>query len=156
MLFKGELIYTPQIVGTVAGDAAKAGAVGEFVQSLVPVGSSVALTTATAANITSISLTPGDWDVEANCNFNATSATTAAANTFQASISSTSATHTTDGSESFELPGTITTSSFKSSVSVSRKRYSLTTTTTLYLVATAVFSAGTVAGYGNFTARRER
>jgi hypothetical protein len=155
-LFRREIIVEPQIVGRVDGVSAPAGQVGEYVQSLLPVGSAVSLTNATAQTVTSITLTPGDWDVEANLNFNATSATTAAGSAFAAAVSTTTNTITTDGTEAYELPGAITTTSFKSSVGISRKRIMVTVATTLYLVGLANFSAGTIAGYGSITARRER
>jgi hypothetical protein len=155
-LFRNEIIATPRIQGVVDGTTASQGYVGEAVQSFVAVGSAVALTTATAANVTSISLTPGDWDVDGNVNFTATSATTAAGGVFSSAVSTTSATLSVDGTESNDLPGPLTTTSFKMSVTVPRKRLSLTTTTTVYLVGLASFSAGTVGGYGAISARRVR
>src|ERR1019366_4169569 len=54
-------VITPgQIVGTATNDNATAGNVGEHIQA---VASNVVATDATFVNITSISLTAGDWDV---------------------------------------------------------------------------------------------
>jgi len=140
------------IHGTSTNDSAAAGNVGEEIQSLVALGSAVGLTNVTPANITSISLTAGDWDVEGSVNF------TMAAATFtqtEAGISSTSATLPSDGSEVYSgLQGTTLT--LKDSITLPRKRVSLASTTTVYLVAQAAFSAGTVSGYGAITARRVR
>jgi len=155
-LFRREILVEPQIVGRVDGSAASAGQVGEYIQSVIPVGSGVSLTTATPANITSITLSPGDWDVEGNVSVSGTSVTTAAGNNWAGSINTTSATISTDGTEANEIPGVLTTTSVKQSIGISRKRISVTTTTTVYLVAQTVFSAGTMVGYGNLTARRER
>lgn len=52
---------TAGIVGTTAGDSANAGSVGEIIQSDVPIGSKVTLTSGAISNIASVSLTPGDW-----------------------------------------------------------------------------------------------
>lgn len=140
------------IPGTVTNDSATAGYVGEFVSSLVAVGSPVSLTTNTAANVTSISLTAGDWDVQGNVNFTGTSATITAG---QGGISSTSATLPTDGSEVYDGLLTTTTTD-TSSISLPRKRMSLAATTTVYMVAKKVFSAGTVVAFGSLNARRVR
>lgn len=155
-LFSGETVVRPNIVGVMDGTAAKAGSVGEFISTSVVIGSAVALTTATNANVMSIVLTPGDWDVAANLNFAATSATTTAGATWTGSINTVSATLSNDGSESYDTPGAITTTSFKLSCTINRKRISVTTTTTIYLVANAVFTAGTVGAYGTLNARRVR
>ena len=151
----GATTHTGGIVGTTAGGNATAGNVGEYVITLVAVGSPVSLTTATAANVASISLTAGDWDVEGNVNFTAGSATTATTSAWSAGIDATTATLPTDGSE-VHTTAVATTSSFLTSIPVPRKRISLSATTTIYLVGLATFSAGTVGGYGKIAARRMR
>lgn len=155
-LFRNEIIATPRIVGYQDGSSASAGNVGEVISSAVAVGSAVALTTATPANVTSISLTPGDWDVTGNVNLTAASATTAAGALQAGGISITSATLPTDGSEVQELSVALTTTSFKTSIPVSRKVINVNAVTTVYLVAEATFTAGTIGAYGVLTARRVR
>lgn len=155
-LFKNEKLATPQIIGVIDGSAASTGNVGEAITSTVAVGSAVALTTATPANVTSISLTPGDWDVFANVNFSATSATTTAGSLWAIGVNTTSATLPVDGSEVQMLQTALTTTTFKGGDGTSRKVINLTTTTTVYLVAEATFSAGTVGAYGSISARRIR
>jgi len=138
--------------GTTTNDSASAGEVGEVVSSLVASGSAVSLTTATAANITSISLTAGDWDVEGNINFTETTSTVTARS---AGITTTSATVPTDGSEVYcGVQSTVT--SEINSITIPRKRISIAGTTTTYLVGKATFSAGTCAGFGAIVARRVR
>lgn len=140
------------IIGTTAAGNATAGNLGESVSSLIAVGSAVGLTTATPANITSISLTAGDWDVTGCVDFTETVATASARS---AGISTTSATIPTDGSEAYcGVQSTITTEI--NSITPARKRVNVSSTTTVYLVGSATFSAGTVAGFGNLTARRVR
>lgn len=123
---------------------------GEVSTSLVAVGSAVALTTATPANVTSLVLGPGNWDVEGNVNFTAVGGTQTAA---QAGINTTSATLPTDGSEVYSgLQTAVITE--KDSITVPRKRIVVTSTTVVYLVAQVTFAAGTVGAFGLLSARR--
>src|SRR6266704_2170774 len=136
-LFKSEIIVTPKIIGAIDGAAAAAGQVGEVVSSLVAVGSVQSLTTTTAKNITSIALTPGNWIVSGAVNFSATSASVAAAAVWAGGIGTTTGTLPTDGSEVNIFPGVLTTTTFKTAVTLSPKVISVTSTTTVYLVGVA-------------------
>jgi hypothetical protein len=145
-----------QLDGGIQGvtDASNAGAgnVGEQVISLVGVGSPVSLTTITAANVTSISLTAGDWDVYGNVNLSETSATVTKRS---AGISATSATLPTDGSECYlSILSSVATE--LNSISMPGTRINVTTTTTIYLVVKLTFTAGTVGAFGSISARRVR
>jgi hypothetical protein len=72
-----------------------------------------------------------------------------------AGLSSTTATLPTDGSEGYcGVQSTLT--SETNSIGLTKKRFSLSGTTTIYLIGQATFSAGTCAGFGNITARRVR
>lgn len=146
----GTLAISP-LLGTVAADNAPAGTYGEYVESVIAPGSAVSLTDATAANITSISLTAGDWDVEGNVNLLGTGATFTAG---ASGINTTTATIPTDGKANF-VDGDLT-GNFTEGMSLARKRVNISATTTVYLVGRATFSAGTVTGYGAITARRVR
>jgi hypothetical protein len=138
--------------GTATNDSAPVGAIGEIVSSYIASASGVSLTNNTAANVTSISLTAGDWDVEGNVNFAGTTATVTGG---QGGINTTSATLPTDGSEVYD--GTVTTTlTDTSGVTLPRKRISINATTTVYLVGFKLFSAGTVKAFGGITARRVR
>jgi hypothetical protein len=140
------------IVGTTAVGNASAGTLGEYVESKVASGSPVSLTTATAANITSISLTAGDWDVEGNISIAGASATYTQG---VGSIGTTSATLATDGTEVYS-GAQFTLLSVTDGVTIPRKRINVSATSTVYLVAKATFSAGTMGGYGSINARRVR
>ena len=59
----GATITNPAIIGTTTNDDAAAGKIGEYQSAGIGFGSAISLTTATPANVTSISLTAGDWDV---------------------------------------------------------------------------------------------
>lgn len=148
------------IRGTSSNDSAAVGYVGEFVSTTLAVGSAVSLTTATPANIVSMSLTPGDWDVMGFMNFNLTGAT---GTLFQSGASVTSATLPTqpggsglgtDALASSPVPVTgLTGDLTQDSGSV---RVSIAATTTVYLVAQATFTVGTCTGFGTIRARRVR
>lgn len=137
---------------TVTSDNAPSGGLGEFVNSLVAIGSAISLSTANVSNVTSISLTAGDWDVEGNVNFSAASATVTGT---QAGISVTTITMPVDGSEVYSGVQ-VTILSEKDSITLPRKRISIAATTTVYLEAKATFSAGTVTAFGQINARRVR
>lgn len=148
------LVFSPTtggVVGTTTNDNAGSGKVGEFISSVIPVGSAVSLTDATAADVTSISLTAGDWDVYGNVFF------TASGNTLKNClcwISSTSATipnvslineinfgASTGGNNGLQSP---------------YLRFSLSGTTTVYLSSRSGFDSGTMTACGGIYARRAR
>lgn len=151
--------YTPagssvagSVLGTTTNNSASAGYVGQIVSAIVAVGAPVSLTTATGADVTSISLTAGDWDVEGNVNFSLTGATATA---FSAGISLTTATIPTDGSE--VASGVVTTAiTGINGIALPRKRVSVSGTTTVYLSCKSTFTLGTIGVYGSITARRVR
>ncbi|MCS3895811.1 hypothetical protein M2171_004944 [Bradyrhizobium japonicum USDA 38] len=136
------------------GNAA-AGEVGEIVTSTVAIGSAVALTTGTPTNITSISLTAGDWDVSGAIGF--IPGVTTNVTQFIASASATSATFDTAPGRFFSfnlapyVPGAA-----QQNYSVPVSRFSLSGTTTVFLVAQSAFTVSTMGGFGNIRARRVR
>lgn len=141
------------MIGVGNNTAASAGQVGEYVESKVALGSAVSLTNATAANVTSLSLTAGDWDVEGHVNFSFSGASGVSL-TLRASVSQTSATESTDGTEVYADQTGANTHIF--GASGTRKRVALNSTTTVYLVGYAGFGAGAVAAFGFISARRVR
>lgn len=146
------LAATSSIPGTTTNDNATAGNVGEYVESKVASGSAVSLTTATSTNITSISLTAGDWDVTGNINYIGASATITGK---ISGISSTSATLPTDGTEVYSGVN-VTLLNNTDGTTLATKRISISGTTTVYLVGQTTFSAGTVTAFGYISARRVR
>ncbi|MGH7755288.1 MAG: LamG-like jellyroll fold domain-containing protein [Vulcanimicrobiaceae bacterium] len=138
--------------GTITNDNATAGFVGEVISSVLPVGTPVTLTTATTANVTSIFLTAGDWDVTGVVDYIPAAATTT---NFKQGSSSTSA--TLGGQDSYtQVPLSTTAFSTTVGLEIPTQRYSLAGPTTVYLVAQATFSAGGVTAYGTIRARRVR
>lgn len=148
---------TGQIPGTSTNDAATAGNIGELIGSTVPSGSAVVLTTGTPANITSISLTAGDWDVFGAITYNY--AATTNVTTQLSSISSTSATlDNTQGNYfvwRFGASGLVPQAEM-GGFTIGPVRKSLTGTTTIYLVGRSDFTVSAATGYGRLWARRIR
>lgn len=136
-----------QYVGTTT-NSTSAGTIGEQIRSAIASPGST-LTSPNALNVTSISLTPGLWDVNGIVNF--TGITTGTIET--ASISTTSATIGTQGDNAVSLNQANTTNADVSLV-IPAYRISLAATTTVYLVAQATFSGGTGKAYGRISGTR--
>ena len=145
-----------QLKGTITNDSASAGNVGEFVSSTILQASAVALTTTVAANITSISLTAGDWDVGGALYIIAAASTTVTLIT--GSISQTSATHNSAAGNYFQhvCTSVTPTASNPMGYTIPTNRVSLSGTTTLFLVGSSTFATSTNAGFGSIWARRVR
>lgn len=134
------------IVGTTTNNNANAGVVGEYGAQTA----NTSISTATNTNLTSISLTAGDWDVTGAVVY--VPAGGASVTNLVAGASSTSAT----------LPGVPAYGQFPSAVTsniniiVPTQRFSLASTTTIYLVGQVTFSVGTVTYNALLRARRVR
>lgn len=154
--------YRDQLVkGTPTNDNAITGDVGEYITSTVASGSAVSLTTATPANITSISLTAGDWDIDSVVDFLPAASTSITQ--YNVAVSLTSATLSTQagGSGLGTDPILIVNQAAAVPAAVvgivpATVRLSIAATTTVYLVAQAAFTVSTLAGYGTIRARRVR
>jgi hypothetical protein len=147
---------TTGIVGTTTNNSADAGSVGEFISSNIGVGSAVSLTSTVTANLTSISLTAGDWDVGGFGITSAGGGTITSNLSFQ--ISNTSATFISSGPTApvVAFTGNPSTAGATFGLTLSTARISLSSTTTIYLVANSTFSVSTLAVYGFIAARRVR
>jgi hypothetical protein len=145
---------TAGIVGTTTNNSANAGSVGEYVSATLAQGSAVALTNGVNANVTSISLTAGDWDVNATACF--APAGTTQSTVWVGAISTVSATLPSAPNEggTFIVPATSTGVSMCNTTGV--RRISIASTTTVYLVVQASFTVSTNSAYGFIGARRAR
>lgn len=144
---------TAGIIGTTTNNNANTGSVGEYVSATTTSGSAVTLTTATSADIASISLTAGDWDIYGSIGYTF-SATTTSTNV-DAGISQTSATLPSNELRIQLAPPTG--SGMQDMVlSLVPQRISLSGTTTVYLVGSATFAVSSAFGYGIIWARRAR
>lgn len=139
------------ITGTTTNNNAAAGYIGEVISSNIAVGSAVSITSGTPANITSISLTAGDWDVSGWVSDNPAGTTTT--QTFGCGISTTSATL---GTGQTKLNNLSVGAGLSVQMPCATQRLSLASTTTVYLVVLASFSVSTMSAYGYITARRAR
>ena len=140
--------------GTTTNDSAAAGFVGELIESEILVGSAVSQTTGTSVNITSISLTAGDWDVFGIYFTNMAGGTTPTG--FEAAIHTVSATLPTRPNKGAGILMNCSGVGQNYGIPVGTRRLSLSGTTTVYLVASANFSGSTLSGYGYLGARRVR
>lgn len=146
---------TSGVIGTTTNDSAAAGSVGELLSTTVAVGSHVALSTGATSNMTSVSLTAGDWDV--TCNVVHELAGTTTVTILSAGLSTTTATVPTIGltdsayfRQASAAPGGAITQT------VGPHRVSLASTTTLFCAANDTFGTSTDFVYGVIRARRVR
>jgi hypothetical protein len=126
---------------------------GEAIQSTIAVGSAVSLTTATSATITSITLSAGDWDINGQVDYRAGAATSITILT--QGISTTAATLGAQDTFSRSVSAAfVPTASNDVGLPIRGQLFTLTATTTFYLVANATFTLGTLSAYGTIQARR--
>lgn len=149
---------TSGIIGTGTDDNAAAGSVGEVNSTLVTIGSAVSLTTATPADVATLVLQPGDYDVWAEIWFVANGATVVSS--IDAGINT--ATATLPGAPSAStsrilMPVTLD-AGLAPILNLKECRISVATasTVTVYLVVNAAFTVNTLAAYGVLQARRRR
>lgn len=153
--FAGVKTFSTQMIGkgTTAADNAAVGYIGEAVTSGA-VGLSNAAATTHYGDLTSISLTPGDWDVSFTCEFFQNSAVVTKA-FFGISVNSgDDATGLVSGDNFFPLA--VSSTFAQASSCIAQYRKSLTATTTVWAKMYAEFSAGTPQYRGRLTARRAR
>lgn len=150
--------YAVAIRGTNTNDTATTGFVGETQQSVIARASGTSAgSSGQWWNVTSISLTAGDWLVTGTPSINANGATVTA-NTSAGAVSINSGNTTTDhvaSSNVFDMqvtPG----AAADAPTWIPSYRLSLNATTTVYLKALASFSVATPQGYGRITAVRIR
>lgn len=145
---------TTGIVGTTTNNNAAAGSVGQAVSSVIASGgTAIAITNNTPTDMTSISLTAGDWDVWGNIFFTYTGNSTLA----QAWTATTSASTPFTADDSLcNANNYVLTSGEIQGISVPYQRYSLATTTTVYISGLAMLTTGTANMCGGIYARRVR
>jgi hypothetical protein len=144
------------LAGVTNGGNASAGNIGEYISSSVAYASALSATTGVVLNVTSISLTAGDWDVWGSVGDAPAGGTTPTST--DGWISTTSATYPASapngGAEAFcrytRSAGAI------ALFSIGMTRMSISSTTTVYLSGVSIFSGGSSALYGFIGARRVR
>ena len=148
-------LTNPTITGTTTNDNAPAGAVGEYISSTVLSAGAVSLTNLTVANVTSISLTAGDWDVWGNV-ATKPNAATVTAEVIAAISLVTAALPTIPNGGAYALVYPNSTAGAITVLPTGTMRLSLAATTTVYLVVDTQFSVNTLGAYGFIGARRVR
>jgi len=143
---------TGGIVGTNTADDVDAGGIGEYILAADSAVSFPATTT--FGDLESISLTPGDWDIDAIVVANANGATV---DTWSVGVSTTAGDFTIGlvlgDSRANGLPPIATSDS---SLSISGLRASISSTTTYYLKFSGTFTVATPQASGRISARRRR
>lgn len=150
-----------QVPGETSTGSASSGNVGEYISANVASGSAISLTNNTAANIASISLAAGDWDVQGTVYYTGGATTNVQ---YMVSSISTASGALDLGVGNFGLlvgfnsvPYSPTSGSAVGlSVVSPTVRKSLASTTTIYLVAQSGFGTSTTSAYGFIRARRVR
>lgn len=155
------LILVPKNVpGTTTNDNAPAGCIGEFISKTVLQANAVAANTGQTINITTISLGPGDWDVQGQIWIAATG-TRAATNVTGIGtwVSATSAAMPTvpAGSLNSLFGINIALTAQLPVLTTGKVRFSIATTTTIYLSGLTTYTGtGPIGLYGYIDARRAR
>jgi hypothetical protein len=143
------------LLGTGTNDSAASGEVGELLTATLAPGSAVSLTNSTGANVLSMSVPVGDWDIWGCVVYAFGAATTGTL--LLSSVGPVSTTQQTLQS------GIAIEQAFASfhpasdySVPTGIWAVKLAATTTIYLTAAAAFAGGTMSAYGTIYARRMR
>lgn len=145
-----------QIKGTTTNDNATALWVGEEVRSSVAVDQNIT-TSATYQDITSISLTAGDWDITAQLEPSNSGATWTQAQVFVGTTAgNSSAGQVAADNSMISSWASSSTTPTRVALTIANYRVSLSATTTHYLKAFVTFSAGTPQARGRISARRRR
>lgn len=140
---------TAGIVGTTTNNNANAGSFGEYITNTTL---TVGLTSGVTANITSTSLTAGDWDVE--CTFQSNPAGATTTSLVIAGVSTTSATFAGLGTS--VQSGAAVPAGVATVIPTPSTRISLAGTTTAFCVASVNFAGSTMTGSALIRARRVR
>lgn len=148
-------ITTPVITGVTDASSAASGVIGEVITASLASGSAVSLTTATAAEITHIDLTPGEWRLSGLVVV-VTTSTANFSEVFLATASGTSRTGQTETNTNWmRIGATIGVNENTGSV-IPSHIVNISGNTSYYLKTAATFTAGTATAYGFVQAVRLR
>lgn len=143
--------------GTTTNNDAASTYIGEYVSAGLAEASAISITTATDTNITSISLTAGDWEVWGEVYYDAQVACAITVGKVYAGISTTSATMPSPDSGRLGFVYSIGGNGYDYLAFTPRARLSLSGSATVYLVANCAHNAApSVSVSGHLRARRMR
>lgn len=150
-------VTTPNIVGTTAVGNATAGSVGEFISSIIVSGSAVTMTTGTGVNLTSISLTAGDWDVWTSMFYipAATTNITQLIGGWSIVTGTLSLVADRIGITTYQSAGVVP-GVINMGVPLSQGRLNISSTTTVFLIGQPTFTVAGLTAWGSIQARRVR
>lgn len=153
----GKVRFDGGISGVTDASSAGSGLVGEMINSNISTYTNYS-TTATYQAITSITLTPGDWDLSAffTLSTNSSTVTTSANAMFVISTTSASASGATEGFNIAYIPQAALLGASRQSGSINPYRVTISSSTTYYLNTQATFTLGNPQFVGNLRARRVR
>lgn len=140
--------------GTNTNDAASAGFVGEYVESVVSTSTNVPSSNNQFGDLTSISLTAGDWDVTLVAWFTLNGATATDVEIGIGTATGNNGAGLVIGSNTIDIPPPTSTNDAGSTIP--SFRVSLSSTTTIYGKIQVTFSAGTLKYRCRLSARRMR
>ena len=143
---------TSGIVGTTLGDNANAGSDGEYISNSV---TSFSMTSGSIVNISSVSLTSGDWDCRGQVQTLPAASTTTTNLSIGISTSSGAFGSVASGSGYAQLQDLLG-ANLSQTVPIMDTRELISTTTTVYLVASVTFATSTMATNGYISCRRVR
>jgi hypothetical protein len=141
--------------GETSTGSASAGEIGEYIVSTVASPGS-GITNGVSANVTSISLTAGDWDVSGMIGFNGAASTTVNAAIGGPSLTSATLDGTNGRQFSNYFNGATVFANTAIQMAIPTARFSLGSTTTVYLTANLNFAVSTASAFGTIRARRVR
>ena len=141
-----------QIKGTTTNDNASAGNQGEYIAATRAFGSAITLTSTTIADITTLSLTAGDWDVEG---VGCAAYTTGAGTQQTVWVNTTSATNPGAGVLGVVQEELSLTAGSGQCFATGAQRFSLSASGTAYISINATFP-NTAVAWGSIRARRAR
>ena len=129
------------------------GDVMDYKETVLSSASEVTLTTATAKNVTSVTLPNGEWDVNGIIDFDLTGATVTK---MIAGVSTTTNTLGAQDTATQTLIALTTITGVHTQQTTDNRLILTAASTVVYLVASATFSAGTMKAFGTIRARRIR
>lgn len=149
------LFVAGQIPGTATNDDAAAGMVGEYVDASLAVGGAIPLTTNTPADVLSLSLTPGDWNVWGSIGLVLTGSTTTVIRAWLSTTSATDPAAPNGGAYLQKNYGTSAPEVFYVET-IGMKRQKISATQNIYLSTSDIFTGTALTAFGFVAARRIR
>jgi hypothetical protein len=137
-------------VGINSGNAPTTGYIGEILSATLPLGSATSLTTSTPKQVISLSITAGTWMVFGTIGFTAS----VAATFFAAGVNPTTATFSLSTIDYNQVPITTSLANSEYDLNTPIQIITLSSTTTYFLNAEALFATGTCTAHGKVQAIR--